>query len=98
MSQVRKDLIWKEDEVLPYIKQLAKDLGYVSEIHIFGSRAKGREVEDGKDWDFVFITPFKIVNTGVWGRKAGYHIDIIANTKKALTKMLTTRKTLKIEF
>ncbi|MGB5981092.1 MAG: hypothetical protein WBG46_03005 [Nonlabens sp.] len=85
MSQVRTDLVWQEKPVMEYVlgdlKSIVEGIAPISAIYLVGSRAKDPDEQennlDGKDWDIIFVTRNRIINTHVWTRDKGYHIDLM---------------------
>ncbi|WP_267406650.1 MULTISPECIES: hypothetical protein [unclassified Chryseobacterium] len=84
MSQVKHEAIWQHDQVLPYILTTLKDkieeITPVEKIFLFGSRGRvpfenWKELE-GKDWDVLVQTKFKLKNAQVLVDK-DYHLDLL---------------------
>jgi hypothetical protein len=93
MSQVKLNMIWQHNTVLPYIlgqlRQNIEAITPIQHIYLMGSRAytpaEEWSVLDGKDWDILVVCAFAIVNTAIWTSQANYHIDLtIADPQKAL--------------
>ena len=85
MSQVRMEMIWQQEHMLPYLlgelKEKIEAITPVRKIYLFGSRARvpfsNWETLEGKDWDVLVVCDFKIVNTQIWARDANYHLDLM---------------------
>jgi hypothetical protein len=92
MSQVKHNMIWQHNTVLPYIlgqlRQTIEAITPVQAIYLYGSRAYTPVQEwakhDGKDWDVLVVCHFAIINTKVWTIEKNYYIDLtVAEAKKA---------------
>lgn len=96
MSQVKLEMIWQHDKVLPYIlNDLKKQIETITTVHgimLYGSRAKTNienwDTLKGKDWDVVMVTDFPIVNTQIWTQDENYHIDLRVIDKKRADEIL----------
>ena len=92
MIQIRTEMIWQPDEVLPYIfgelKSKIEAITPVMHIYLFGSRATVPVNEwhtlEGKDWDILVACRFRITNTTVWTKALGYHIDLTVTDVKTV--------------
>lgn len=96
MSQVKLEMIWQHDKVLPYIlNNLLNNINAISTVHrviLYGSRAKtdieNWDILQGKDWDIIVIANSPIINTDIWTQAKGYHIDLRVINKEQGDKML----------
>ena len=85
MSQIRMDMIWQHEQVLPYLLGELKDnieaITPIRKIYLFGSRAKIPFNEwnklEGKDWDICVVCDFEIVNTQIWTKEKNYYLDLV---------------------
>lgn len=100
MSQVKLDMIWQHEKVLPYIlSELKAQVERITPVHsmyLHGSRAK-TSIDSwnqlkGKDWDVVMVCNFPIVNTRIWTIDKGYYIDLTITTESILQKMMQYQK------
>jgi hypothetical protein len=96
MSQVKLNMIWQHNTVLPYIlgqlRQNIEAITPVEHIYLTGSRAYTPMQEwgvlEGKDWDIVVVCAFAIVNTKIWTSDVNYHIDLTMTTSQKVTAIL----------
>ncbi len=96
MSQVKLDLIWQHNRVLPYIfgslQEKITGITPVHKIYLIGSRAYTPlakwPVLDGKDWDIIVVCDFAIVNTDTWTTGAGYYIDLLVINPQRAARLL----------
>jgi hypothetical protein len=105
MSQIKLDMIWQHNTVLPYILgQLRATIEAITPIHhiyVVGSRAYTPVQEwnklEGKDWDILVVCHFAIVNTRVWTSDLNYHIDLtIANPQKAAALLQNAKNAIEL--
>jgi hypothetical protein len=88
MSQVKMDMIWQHQKVLPYIlnglRQKIDAITPMQRMYLIGSRGRTPisqwDTLEGKDWDVLVICRFPIVNTTVWTQALNYHIDLLVTT------------------
>lgn len=103
MSRVKYEAIWQHNKVLPYILTTLKDkieeITPVEKIFLFGSRGRvpfenWKELE-GKDWDVLVQTKFKLKNAQVLVDK-DYHLDLLVLDEERIKTNYS--KNLKIIF
>ncbi|WP_452598024.1 nucleotidyltransferase domain-containing protein [Pontimicrobium sp. MEBiC01747] len=106
MSQVKLEMIWQHDTVLPYIlndlKQQIETITTVHKIVLYGSRAK-TSIENwnmlkGKDWDIIVVADSPLINTEIWTRDKNYHIDLKVISKEEANTILKYLRETKILY
>ncbi len=105
MSQIKLDMIWQHNTVLPYIlgqlRQTIEAITPIQHIYLIGSRAytpvQEWHILEGKDWDILVVCAFAIVNTKVWTTDKNYHIDLtVANPQKAAALLQNAKNALEL--
>jgi len=84
MSQVRYEMVWQPEQVLPYLfdglKTRIEALTPVRSMYLYGSRARTPQSRwnelEGKDWDVLVVCDYPIVKTHIWTQAENYHIDL----------------------
>ena len=103
MSKIKREFIWQHNQVLPYIlhdlKEEIEKITPIEKVYLFGSRAR-KPFEDwdtleGKDWDIIIQTKYKIINTAVWTSARNYHIDLFVLNEKDTQSLLKSTKSYK---
>ncbi|MFC4816252.1 MULTISPECIES: hypothetical protein [unclassified Flavobacterium] len=100
MSTIKREFIWQHDQVLPYIlhdlKEEIEKITPIEKIYLFGSRARKPFEEwntlEGKDWDIIIQTKYKIINTAVWTSARNYHIDLFVLNENDTNRLLKSSK------
>lgn len=100
MSQIRMEMVWQHEQMLPYLleelKQKIEAITPVRKMYLFGSRArvpfKDWKTLKGKDWDVLVVCDFKIVNTQIWARDANYHLDLMVTDPEGENHFLEYNK------
>jgi hypothetical protein len=100
MSQVKLNMIWQHNIVLPYIlgqlRQTIEAITAIEHIYLIGSRAYTPIQEwqklEGKDWDILVVCAFAIVNTRVWTTDLNYNIDLIVTSPTKAAAVLQNAK------
>lgn len=103
MSKIKREFIWQHDQVLPYIlhdlKKEIEKITPIEKIYLFGSRAgkpfENWETLEGKDWDIIIQTKYKIINTAIWTSARNYHIDLFVLNEKDTLSLLKSTKNFK---
>lgn len=103
MSKIKREFIWQHDKVLPYIlhdlKEEIEKITPIEKIYLFGSRARkpfdNWDTLEGKDWDIIFQTKYKIINTAIWTSARNYHIDLFVLNEKDTHSLLKSTKSFK---
>lgn len=101
MSQVKMDMIWQHEQVLPYLlgelKEKIEGITPIRKMYLYGSRSrvpfKDWNTLEGKDWDVVIVCDFKIVNTQIWTRDVNYHMDLMITDADGEKNFLNYKKT-----
>jgi hypothetical protein len=100
MSQVKPEIIWQHDQVLPYILTSLKDkineITAVEKIILFGSRGRlplesWNELQ-GKDWDILVQAQCKLKNARVLVDE-DYHLDLLILDKNQTEKFIENMET-----
>jgi hypothetical protein len=100
MSRVKLEMIWRHQQVLPYILgPMLHRLQAITPVHkmyLVGSRGRvpvsSWQSLEGKDWDILAVCGFPIVNTEVWTAALNYHIDLVVVNEAKAPAMLHNAK------
>lgn len=103
MSKIKREFIWQHDKVLPYIlhdlKEEIEKITPIEKIYLFGSRARkpfeNWDTLEGKDWDIIIQTKYKIINTAIWTSARNYHIDLFVLNEKDTHSLLKNTRSFK---